>query len=573
MDKQQYAFEANRQLNNVKYYKQISESIQPQVQLQIREIITNLYHKKFISAKQRDYLYGPNDPRPCQFYLLPKIHKDPHTWTIPSEIPPGRPIVSDCGSATYNVSQYIDSFLGPLSVRHPSYLKDTYHFLEVIRSLVVPVEAFLFTIDVDSLYTNIDIQEGIQAIKNIMKKYPDRDRPDGELLRLLEINLTRNDFEFNGDFFLQIKDTAMGKKFAPAYANIFMAEWESTALASCQKKPLYYYRYLDDIWRVWTHSEEDFKLFLTSLNNHNSSIKLKSTLNHNSVNFLDTTTYKGQSFAATYRLDIKVFFKETDTHALLYKSSFHPRHTYAGLVKSQLLRFHRICTRRGDFIQATKTLFSALRHRGYNRGFLRKSYKTFLDTKPQQDINIIPFVTTYSTSAVKVVGVVKNNFQNIIAGTQTLEHHRVIAAFRKNKNLQDYLVKAKIKPLNTPKPKSDVQFFKHRDWVRNKYNKNEFYFHRRETPHSKNCVYLITCTKCEAQYVGETGNTILQRFAQHKYNIFGKKQTGPTFSDTWLAVSVGYSVREQSLVVSCTAEESGEDLDRESEHDPTHRSQ
>lgn len=30
--------------------------------------------------------------------------------------------------------------------------------------------------------------------------------------------------EFNKEFFLQIKGTAMGKKFAPAYANIFMAE-------------------------------------------------------------------------------------------------------------------------------------------------------------------------------------------------------------------------------------------------------------------------------------------------------------------------------------------------------------
>ncbi|KAM4540300.1 calpain-3-like [Fundulus diaphanus] len=40
----------------------------------------------------------------------------------------------------------------------------------------------------------------------------------------------------------------MGKKFAPAYANIFMAEWEAGALESCSKAPLHYYRYLDDIW-------------------------------------------------------------------------------------------------------------------------------------------------------------------------------------------------------------------------------------------------------------------------------------------------------------------------------------
>lgn len=49
----------------------------------------------------------------------------------------------------------------------------------------------------------------------------------------MKINLRHNDFEFNGQFFLQIKGTAMGKRFAPAYANIFLAEWETQALNKC----------------------------------------------------------------------------------------------------------------------------------------------------------------------------------------------------------------------------------------------------------------------------------------------------------------------------------------------------
>uniref|UniRef100_A0A3P8PXM6 Uncharacterized protein n=1 Tax=Astatotilapia calliptera TaxID=8154 RepID=A0A3P8PXM6_ASTCA len=103
MDKQQFRLEAQRQLGNTKSF--------------IHCTIIN------ISAKQRDYFLCPDDPRLRLFYLLPKIHKSPDTWTVKFEIPPGRPIVSDCSSATYNVSQYIDSFLGPLSNRHPSYLK------------------------------------------------------------------------------------------------------------------------------------------------------------------------------------------------------------------------------------------------------------------------------------------------------------------------------------------------------------------------------------------------------------------------------------------------------------------
>lgn len=83
-----------------------------------------------------------------------------------------------------------------------------------------------------TVYTNIDIREGIQAIKKLFLKHPNSKRPNKELLQLLEINLTRNDFDLTKEFLLQIKGTAMSKKFVPAYANIFIAEWESSVLTT-----------------------------------------------------------------------------------------------------------------------------------------------------------------------------------------------------------------------------------------------------------------------------------------------------------------------------------------------------
>lgn len=203
--------------------------------------------------------------------------------------------------------------------------------------------------DMDSLYTNTDIDEGVQAVGSIFLKHPDTHRPDKELLQLLEINLRRNDYEFDGEFYLQTKGTAMGQRLEPSNANVFIAEWKNSALAACRRKPLHYLRYLEYIWGIWTHSKEDFDEFLNT------------------------------------DMDIKVYFKETDTHSLLHKSSFHPKHTYAGLLKSQLIRFHRICTNKQDFMSATKTLFKALANRGYSRSFRRSALKTFLQPK----INIV----------------------------------------------------------------------------------------------------------------------------------------------------------------------------------------
>lgn len=136
-------------------------------------------------------------------------------WMVPFEVPPGIPIVLDCNSSTYNIAQYIDYFLGPLSTKHPSYIKDTYNFLDIIRPMTVPTHACLFTIDIESLYTNINTAHGLQTIRSIFQRYPDPTRPDEEILQLLEICLTQNDFTFNDKHYLQIHGTAMGQRFAP----------------------------------------------------------------------------------------------------------------------------------------------------------------------------------------------------------------------------------------------------------------------------------------------------------------------------------------------------------------------
>ena len=94
----------------------------------------------------------------------------------------------------------------------------------------------------------------------------------------------------------------MGKKFAPAYANIYMAHWEETVFQKCPKLPTNYFRYLDDIWGTWTHSLEEFKHFIQILNTHHRGITVKYTTHNIHIDFLDTTTYKGPSFPPNIHL-------------------------------------------------------------------------------------------------------------------------------------------------------------------------------------------------------------------------------------------------------------------------------
>ncbi|KAF7693726.1 hypothetical protein HF521_007479, partial [Silurus meridionalis] len=124
MDREQYLWEGYRQLQDRTYYQKLDKPIYPDTVPLVKEIVQILYTKKHINAKQKSYLLGDTEPRSRRFYMLPKIHKDPAKWSKPNEIPPGRPIVSDCGSETYYTAEFLDFYLNPLSTSHPSYLKD-----------------------------------------------------------------------------------------------------------------------------------------------------------------------------------------------------------------------------------------------------------------------------------------------------------------------------------------------------------------------------------------------------------------------------------------------------------------
>ena len=469
MNRSDYVREGNRQLSNPKHYRKLDSPIYHKTAVRIRNIVRKLQNDGYITEKQCSYLSPPDSPRQRRFYMLPKIHKDPTKWTVPNKIPPGRPIVSDCNSESYNISEYIDHYLCPLATSHQSYLKDTGDFLHKISQVVVPDDALLITLDVDSLYTNIDNEAGLEAVRLKLQENPMTGRPDKELLELLKISLENNDFEFDGECFLQIWGTAMGKKFAPHYANIFMAKWEQEALAKCPKKPLVYFRFLDDIFIIWTHSRSDFDEFFKILNEHQSSIKLKSEINDTSVDFLDVTLFKGKHFRTRNTLDTKVFVKPTDTHQLLHKKSFHPRHTFSGILKSQFLRFNRICNNQEDFDEACNRLIRVLQKRNYSKRFLRRiKSNTLKEIKDQLETGPRAKGKT-STCPIQKCG--------------TCHYLDPISEFE------------------------------------NKNNNNKFTIRQHLNCGSENVIYLIRCKKCNMQYVGQTGQTLRKRFANHKVSI------------------------------------------------------
>ena len=66
------------------------------------------------------------------------------------------------------------------------------------------------TIDVSALYTNIPQDEGIEAVREALQERNNKDVPTEFIIRMLEIILKHNVFEFNKELFIQLIGTAMG---------------------------------------------------------------------------------------------------------------------------------------------------------------------------------------------------------------------------------------------------------------------------------------------------------------------------------------------------------------------------
>ena len=521
MDRARYVQEGLRQLTDRSFYSKLEAPIFMESIPRIEGVVSTLLRSGFISKRQASYLAGEVRPRPRRFYLLPKVHKPRDKWSNPF-MPPGRPIVSDSGSESHRVAEFIDFYLNPLSMKHFSYIRDTYDFLEKVKGLRVPPEAFLFSLDVESLYTNIETPLGLRAVRDCFARFPDASRPEEAILELLELSLTRNDFEFEGEFYLQIKGTAMGKRFAPAYANIYMAQWEETVFPKCEKVPLSYFRFLDDIWGVWDRSRQEFDAFLGVLNTHHASIKVKAVINEQAIEFLDTIVYKGPEFLSTGLLDFKMFFKETDTHALLHYRSYHPRHTFRGIVLSQLLRFRRICSREESFQEARATLFRALRARGYSRSRLRAIFKEHCQFQtnprsepPRDDRVLVPAIFSFTPEAARLTREIKGSFAETLAHTPEGQDIKLLAAYKRNANLRDLLVHSRLrKSREKPGPVKGKGPRTIKAWGRSR-----AFFLPNIPLEAKNCIYAIQCGQCGKQYVGQTKNSIKTRLYQHRYTI------------------------------------------------------
>ncbi len=287
---------------------------------------------------------------------------------------------------------------------------------------------------------------------------------------------------------------------------------------------------------VFDHGEEELLRFLDHINNLHPTIKFAHEYSRNSINFLDVHVTKNEEGY----LMTDLFVKPTDSHAYLNYSSCHPRHIVNSIPYSQALRIIRICSNP----ESRKSRLSDLQNNLISRGFPAKLVRRSIDlaSTPNKDTNArketesVPLILTFDPRKRDLNSHVRQNEPLLTTdsmGQRFHEEYHTMITFRRPRNLKDILVRSDY--VRKPKSRPGMSTCpKHCSSCPRIKTGTEFTSKATGETHkiqgSHNCrssyiIYLIECSKCQCQYVGQTSNTLHSRLTSHVSDIRKKKYT------------------------------------------------
>lgn len=443
-------------LENASYFQEIQNDSTAEIADLISTKLKQGLEKAEISQELFEFLdpIKNNCTRLANLYFLPKMHKNPIKV---------RPIVSANNTPTERVGIFLDFFLQPLILLQKTYLKDSKQVIQKIESQTFPLDCTLMTLDVTSLYTNIDHNLALQQIANRLsesevKQTVFRQPSNAFLTELADLLIRNNIFEFNRKIFKQTIGLAMGNVAAPAISDLVLYDLELKLIEFLGEKKLFYGRYRDDILIITKGDENIFLDTLKFANTLSDLIKFEGASHGNSVEFLDLVIFKGKRFESNNILDIRIKEKPFGTNAFLHRSSSHPRGVFKGLITGEVIRSVRNNSDEEYHRKRIQNLSKNLIARGYSHVEInavsssipyknRTKYLSDNSKNKEEQTNFLPFIFQWFPGCSYLKKFLEDDWQLIRNDPQLSQLFPVspTLVFKRGTNLADKLVSAKLK--------------------------------------------------------------------------------------------------------------------------------
>ena len=248
LNKEDYLHKLNEILSDTRKFKRITKNPIEKLRQKANELISSLnavvgdiHMKNIIGDFLPGYIYGNV-----------KIHKPNN---------PLRPIISQISTPTYQLAKQINNIITPY-IPNEYTIKSTDQFIDLIHSS--KCNGIIASLDVESLFTNVPIDETIEIILHHVYNHPTVSPPKippNLLKKFLAICTKEAPFTApDGKMYLQVEGVAMGSPLGPTFANFYMGNLESEVFKDEQNKPSIYVRYVDDCFEQEKSGKEPIEI-------------------------------------------------------------------------------------------------------------------------------------------------------------------------------------------------------------------------------------------------------------------------------------------------------------------------
>ena len=320
-----------------------------------------------------------------------------------------------------------------------------------------------------------------------------------------------------------------GAKHCVPLANIFLSfiirellENNPTFKSMYERNVKIWKRFIDDCFGMFLGRGKLFNKFYNILKKQFLKYGLELTMEHSRS---DIVMLDIEIFIYLNQLHTKENRKETASNLYLRSGSAHPEYTFKGIVKSQMQRLRRLCSRDGDF----RTAIEGLRTRCHNSGYDRNMVSDILNEAASLKRELSYKFNRPETDET-------NKIRWVTLSGSSFEKEQKDFVMSMNNVLKDHHIKFEIIKTTGPSIGSllfnnyDKQIFNEercnstcvvcdndargdRNYVVSSVSKKKYFINANiNCKHSG--IYAITC-KCIDQYSGKTTVMNGKRFKEH----------------------------------------------------------
>ena len=249
------------------------------------------------------------------------------------------------------------------------------------------------------------------------------------------------------------------------------------------------------------------------------------------------------------RLHTDLYSKPTDAHQFLHRTSCHPKHTKTSLPYSLDFCLNRICSSQESLQKRITELEDFLKARGYPNSIIKRQISRTLGIprskalEPQatrsNNTDRIPLVISYHPSLSKPSQILNKHLSILHSSDKCKKAipNFSMVVYRRNSNVKDMIVQSTLPPHRPssggsfacgtckscdhkhdklrPKQSNPVSHTEQSATFTSSSSGETYIIHKHLICQTKNVVYLLTCTLCQSQYVGETCRTLEDTIVEH----------------------------------------------------------